>query len=119
MSLTGAPEEGTLVGSGAEVELSAKMQFWEDDGFEPPQGKIAVDDNRFIGRSKSYWKLDEDPTKGGGRSVCFLVQESGRWSLTAAYLLSPPRAQSPSLHGSTVWFRPLPSCELPLPPSRV
>mmetsp|Transcript_38941 Transcript_38941/g.90824 ORF Transcript_38941/g.90824 Transcript_38941/m.90824 type:complete len:243 (+) Transcript_38941:45-773(+) len=73
MKLSGKPSEGGVPGNA--VDVSCKVLLREDPGFEPPQGPIIIldEDNKYIGETKAFWKLDEDPSKEGFDKAGFWI----------------------------------------------
>eukprot|EP00293_Proteomonas_sulcata_P003137 CAMPEP_0184324458 /NCGR_PEP_ID=MMETSP1049-20130417/135307_1 /TAXON_ID=77928 /ORGANISM="Proteomonas sulcata, Strain CCMP704" /LENGTH=157 /DNA_ID=CAMNT_0026646225 /DNA_START=1 /DNA_END=474 /DNA_ORIENTATION=- len=44
------------------VEVTCKVKFVEDEGYEPPQGPIEIDPNsKYLSQQLALWKLGEDP----------------------------------------------------------
>ena len=62
-------------GSTAQDLVTAKVKFMEDEGYEPPQGRVLLDgDSKYLAASSQcFWKLGEDPAKEGFDKAGFWI----------------------------------------------
>jgi hypothetical protein len=62
-------------GGGSSVDLAVRVKFSEDEGYEPPQGRVIVqgESSFFRTSAQNFWKLGEDPAKEGFDKAGFWI----------------------------------------------